>query len=90
MDSEEREQSSRRRRRRQAPQVQSGGKPGLMRVLLADLRNERIASEPDELDLARMEYQEELKREESARTGRVHSLGAEHMERLRRRYSQSV
>ena len=88
-----------RRRRRRRPTSEpeprmmpqsNGEQPGTLKLLWADLRKQPIASPPDELDLALMEEEEERKREEAARVGRVHSISSSHMETLRRRYWQDA
>lgn len=86
----------RRRRRRQPPERQpepmpsNGEKPGVLKLLWADLRKQPIPSEPDEVDLALYEEEQERKREHAERVGRVHSISASHMDSLRRRYWQDA
>ena len=85
-----------RRRRRRAPERQpepmpsNGERPGVLKLLWADLRKQPIASEPDEVDLALYEEEQERQREHAARIGRVHSISASHMDTLRRRYWQDA
>lgn len=86
-DEKELETSGRGRRgRRPQSKPETGGNPGLLRVLWADLRKQELPSEPDPEELAWLEEERELRRQEAAKVGRVHSLGEEHLERLRRRY----
>lgn len=75
-----------RRGRRPSTRPQAQGNPGLLRVLLADLRKQRIPSEPDAEELAWLEEQEERLRAEGAKIGKVHTISAEQRENLRRRY----
>ena len=62
------------------------GSPGTLRLLWADLRKQQIYSEPDPLADEEFELQQEDRARRSAQIGRVHSLGPEAYERMRRRY----
>lgn len=75
-----------RRGRRPSSKPKSDGNPGLLKVLWADLRKQPVPSEPDPDEEAWFEEEEELRRAEGAKVGKVHSIGAEHLDALRQRY----
>lgn len=62
------------------------GRPGTLKLLWADLRKQQIYSEPDPLADEEFALQQENRMEHSAKIGRVHSLGPEAYDRMRRRY----
>ena len=75
-----------RRGRRPAAAPVTTGNPGMLRLLWADLRKDQIYSEPDPLADEEFELQQEDRMRHSAQIGKVHSLGPEAYERMRRRY----
>lgn len=89
-------QVKRRRRRRREPEsngqepeaaVQDGPRPTTMRLLWADLRKQKLPRPLEPEELALIEAEEELRRQAEEEAARAHSIGPDHMDALRRRYT---
>jgi hypothetical protein len=76
----------RRRGRRPEPAPATDGNPGLMRLLWADLRKRPISSPPSAEELALMEEEEDLRREQEALLERAATVGDAKVDQWRMRY----
>ena len=92
MATEEQEGSvkTRKRGRGRTSRPTNDANPSIFKVLWADLRRKELPGQPDPVDQEWLEEQREMRRQESARIGRVSSMSEEQLEQWRKRYWQSA
>lgn len=64
----------------------TGGKMSTMQMLWADLRKRPVAAEPSDDELAYIEMEEAVRREQSEILARAHSMDQNHVARMAQRY----
>ncbi len=101
MATEEDEVQAKGRRRRRAAETTPQGdadrtpettpegdaKPGLLRVLWADLRGQKLPRPLEPEELALMEAEEELRQQFEQESARSRSISPDHIDAMRRRYA---